>query len=378
MRSHVRLGKIFGIEIGLHYSWFLIALLIVFTLADYFRANNASWGKEVIWAISVLTGVFFFVSIVLHELSHSLVAKAREVPVHSITLFALGGVAQIEKGAATAKTEFWIAVAGPVASAVIGGAAVGISFALGWSPAQDQVASPFLAALVWLGFINLGLAVFNLIPGYPMDGGRILRALIWWKTGNEQRSTQVAARVGQVVGALFIGLGILRFYWGSGVGSLWTAFIGWFIIRAAGASHADAGMRRAIAGVRVSDIMSRDCKTVDRYTNLQTLVATMVRPDAPNCFVIDEDGVPAGIVTLGEIDAVERARWPYTTVDDVMRPLDELQSISPDAPLTDALELMARTEVNQLPVVSQGHLDGVLSYRQVARFFRSHPALKAG
>ena len=376
MRTNIRLGRVLGIEIGLHYSWFLIALLIVFTLSDYFHASNPAWTPAVVFAISGLTGIFFFVSIVVHELSHSVVASARGLPVRSITLFALGGVAQIEKGAGSARTEFLMAIAGPIASAVIGVCALAISVLCGWSPATEQFSSPWLAALVWLGFINVGLAVFNLIPGYPMDGGRILRSLIWWKTGNAERSTQIAARVGQATGVAFIAIGVARLWLGAGFGSLWTAFIGWFIIRAAAASYEEARLRGAMQGVHVRDIMSRDCPAIDRYTNLQSL-AGMLRAEGPACFVIEEQGEPVGIITSNELEHIERQRWPYTTVDDVMRPLEELQSISPDALLADALEIMARADTPQLPVISGGHLEGILSYRQVARFFRTHPAARA-
>src|SRR5215510_13323312 len=183
MKAQIKLGRIFGVEIGLHYSWFIIALLITFSLADQFQLNNPRWTSTLRWGLAVVTAVLFFVSIVAHELSHALVAKARNLPVKSITLFALGGVAQIEKEATDAKTEFWMGIVGPITSAIIGFLLLGIALALGWTPMSGTPMStpdtPLLAMLVWLGYINITLAIFNMIPGFPLDGGRVLRAIAW-------------------------------------------------------------------------------------------------------------------------------------------------------------------------------------------------------
>src|SRR5262247_4132440 len=162
MQAHIKLGRLFGVEIGLHYSWFLIALLIVFSLGGHFSATHPEWGSGMIWTLSILTGLLFFAALLAHELSHAMVAKARRLPVRSITLFALGGVAQIEKEAADAKTEFWMGIIGPITSFVIGVVCLAITFALGWTP-PDFPQRPLPAMLMWLGFINIGLAIFNMI-----------------------------------------------------------------------------------------------------------------------------------------------------------------------------------------------------------------------
>src|SRR6267378_3127117 len=166
MKSHIKLGRIFGIEIGLHFSWFIIALLITLSLANQFHELNTDWGEGVIWATAIGTSLLFFLAIILHELSHAAVAKARGLPVRAITLFALGGVAQIEKEASDAKTEFWMGIAGPITSAVIGLICLGIAAGLGWNPSFHHQ-SPWAAMLGWLGVINLALAVFNMVPGFP-------------------------------------------------------------------------------------------------------------------------------------------------------------------------------------------------------------------
>src|SRR5208337_4799480 len=237
MHSNIKLGKISGIEIGLHYSWFIIAALIAFSLGEHFRQVNPNWGTAQIWIAALLTAVLFFVTLLLHELAHSLVAQARGLKVKAITLFALGGVSQIEGDPTDAKTEFWVAIAGPIASLIIGFGCLAIAVGLGWRrPAEPRTG--VAAVLVWLGYINVVLAVFNMIPGFPLDGGRVLRSIVWAITKNADGYTRIAAGVGQVVAFLFILYGIWGFFKGAGFNGLWMVFIGWFLMDAAKASYA--------------------------------------------------------------------------------------------------------------------------------------------
>lgn len=373
MRTHIRLGRIFGIEIGLHYSWFLIAALIVFSLGGYFRTMNPGWSSAVVWSLAALTGLLFFVSLVLHELAHSLVARARRLPVRSITLFALGGVSQIEKGANNARTEFLVAVVGPLTSLAAGAVSLLLAGAAGWRPGAFEP-TPLVTMLVWLGYINIALAAFNLIPGYPLDGGRILRALLWWKTGDGDRSTRWAARTGQVVGLLFMAWGFGRFLFGANFGGLWIALIGWFLVQAAGQSYAEVDLRSLLRGVRVADVMARDCPLVNAYESLENFVEQTVLHTERRCFVVELNGRPVGLIAPADVRGVERSKWPFTTVNQTMRPLEQMSAVDPETPLTEALELMARTEAPQLPVVSGGRLDGVVSRRQVAQFISTRAA----
>lgn len=371
MRSQIKLGRIFGIEIGLHYSWFLIALLIVYSLSSQFHASNPGWGDQVILTVAIATAILFFVSLLLHELAHSLVATSHGLPVREITLFALGGVSQIEKNPTSAKLEFWMAFVGPLTSVIIGGICVGLARAIG-QPSSD----PWMAMLQWLGYINLMLGVFNLIPGYPLDGGRVLRAIIWWKTGNADRSTRLAARIGQVVAFGFIAVGIFEFFGGAGFGGLWIAFIGWFLLQAARESDMQVGVSDALRGVRVADVMTRDCPTVDAWLNVQNFVDEKLLHTGQRCFIVMEKGELAGLITPHEVKGVERAKWPFTTLRDIMRPLQDLHSLTPDAPLLSALETMSRYDLNQLPVVSNNHLDGVLSRANVLGYLQTHAELR--
>jgi len=374
MQAQIKLGRIFGIEIGLHYSWFLIALLITLSLAGQFYATNSEWGTAVIWASAIVTALLFFTAIVLHELSHALVAKTRGLPVRSITLFALGGVALIEKEAEDAKTEFWMGIVGPITSFLLGFLFLGMSWVLGWRP-ESMPDTPFQAVLMWLGVINIGLALFNLIPGFPLDGGRVLRAIIWWITKDATRATRIAARVGQLVAFGFIVFGIIRFFDGAGFAGLWIAFIGWFLLDAARSSYAQVLTTQSLRGVRVGDVMAHDCPVVDGRLNLQNFVYEHLLRTGRRCFVVEENGRLVGLITAHEVKEVGRAQWPYKTIDDVMHPLDQLHTISPDTPITDALETMVRENVNQLPVVRDGRFTGIISRGNVLRMLQTRAEL---
>jgi Zn-dependent protease/predicted transcriptional regulator len=373
MKPNITLGRLFGVQIGLHYSWLIIALLITLSLVGQFGATDPDWSRAVVWASAVITAVLFFVSIVLHELSHALVARARGVSVRSITLFALGGVATMETPAPDAKTEFWIAAAGPIASLAIGAGCYALAASLGWSPQAE--ASPSTAVLGWLGYINISLAVFNLIPGFPLDGGRILRGILWGRSGDADRATMNAARVGQAVAFGFILLGVMRFFGGSGFGGLWIAFIGWFLLQAAQASYAQVAVVADLRGVRVRDIMSPECETVSANMSVQTLVDEHLLRTGQRCFVVGDPGRIVGLITAHEIKGVARDRWPGTRLSDVMRPIGQLRTIQPDMLAIDALTLMGREDVNQLPVVSEGKFEGMVGRRHILQLLQARADL---
>ena len=374
MKAQIKLGRIFGVEIGLHYSWLLIALLITFSLAGHFATNNPGWSDGLRWGVSIVTAILFLFSIVVHELSHALVAKLRGLPVRSITLFALGGVAQIEKEPTDAKTEFWMGIIGPITSFVIGVVCLLITMAVGWTPPEFPQ-RPLPAMLMWLGLINIGLAVFNMIPGFPLDGGRVLRGIIWWITGNAKRATTIAARVGQFIAFAMIVYGVLQFFRGAGINGLWMAFIGWFLLSASRESYAQMVISEGLRGLRVGDVMSRDFPVVDAYTNLQTFAEENLTRTGRRFWVVTLNGQPEGIITPTEISAVQRNRWPYTTVADVMRPLDATRTVNPNTPVTEALEVMAQQDLNQLPVVSEKGLAGLISRAHILQLIQTRAQL---
>jgi Zn-dependent protease len=375
MRSNVKLGRVSGIEIGLHYSWFIIAALIVFSLGGHFHQVNPSWGAGQIWITALLTAALFFISLLLHELAHSLVAQKEGLKVRAITLFALGGVSQIQEDATDAKTEFWVAIAGPIASLIIGFACLGIALSLGWQRSTDPQTA-VTGVLVWLGYINIALAAFNMIPGFPLDGGRVFRSIVWAITRNADRSTRIAAGVGQFVAFLFILDGIWQFFSGAGFGGLWIAFIGWFLMDAAKASSAEVETTAALRGIRVSDVMSRGCAIVNRGMSLQEFVDIYLLKTGQRCFGVEDDGHLVGLVTPRDVGAIPRERWDRTTVGEAMRPLQELQVITPDTPVLDALKLVARYDVNQLPVVANGTLQGIVSRSHLVQLLQVRSDLR--
>ncbi|WP_447980021.1 site-2 protease family protein [Candidatus Nitrospira bockiana] len=374
MHPHIRLGRIAGIDVGLHYSWIVIALLISLSLAAHFWDVNPDWPSGVIWTSAIITGLLFFGSIIVHELAHALVARSRGLPVRSITLFALGGVASIEKDAGDAKTEFWMGIAGPLTSIAIGLLCTGAAWVMGWG-VNLTPSSPPMAVLVWLGYINFLLAGFNMIPGFPLDGGRVLRAAIWWSTGDAERATRIAARIGQAVAFFFILLGVWQFLSGTGFGGLWIALIGWFLLDAAGAAYAQTEIIAGLRGVRVRDIMANDCLRVDGRMTLQKFAEEYVLRTGQRCYVVEEGGTVAGLVTAGDLKQVERERWPLVPVSSVMRPLGRLRTVTPDTPVIEALQAMGREDVNQLPVVSDGRLQGMLSRGHVVQLLQARTEL---
>lgn len=375
MEAQIKLGRIFGIKIGLHYTWLLIALLIAFSLSGHFGAAHPTWGRGVIWGMAISTAILFFAAIVAHELSHALVARRRGLPVHSITLFALGGVAQFEKEAEDAQTEFLVSIIGPITSAVIGFASLLLAWMLGWTMMTEPT-TPLVAMLVWLGYINFGLAIFNMLPGFPMDGGRVLRALIWWSTGSAQQATRIASITGQLVAFGFIVLGIYRFFAGAGFSGLWLAFIGWFLLNAAQSTYAQQELTERLRGVTVGDLMTLDCTMVDGNSNLQTFVDDYLLHTGRRCFLVAEQGDVTGLITPNEVKGIPRARWPFTLVYDVMRPLDELRTVSPETPVSEALEIIGREDINQLPALANGKLAGMISREQILRYLVTRAELK--
>jgi Zn-dependent protease len=375
MEAQIKLGRIFGVEIGLHYSWLIIALLIAFSLAGHFGAAHPDWGRGVIWGMAIITALLFCAAIVAHELSHAMVARRRGLPVHSITLFALGGVAQLEKEPEDAKTEFLVGIVGPIASAVIGFVCLSLAWALGGTT-MPEPATPLMAMLVWLGYINIGLAIFNMLPGFPMDGGRVLRALIWWYTGSMQRATRAASLTGRVFAFAFIIFGIYRFFGSEGFSGLWMAFIGWFLLDAANAAYARQELTERLRGVRVGDLMTLDCTVVDGNSNLQTFVYDHLLRTGRRCFLIAEQSVVTGLITPNEVKGIPKARWPYTTVFDVMRPLEQLRTVTPETSVSEALEIIGRDDVNQLPALANGRLEGMISRDQILRYLLTLAELK--
>jgi len=366
-RNALSLGRVFGIEVKLDYSWFIVFALVVWSLADYyFPSTHPGWSGGTYWAIGIVTALLFFASVVTHELAHSFVSQAQGIPVRDITLFIFGGAAQISEEPKSARNEFLMALAGPATSLVL--AAL---FGLLWW-ASALVTAPLLQALTsWLAWINLALALFNLIPGFPLDGGRIFRAIVWALTGNLHQATRVATGLGRVVAYGFIFWGILQIFGGNWVGGLWIAFIGWFLENAAKASYRQATFQELLAGHTANEVMMSDCPRIPRGLTLETLVDQVVLPSGRRCFPVVEGDRLSGLLTLHLIKKVPRERWATTRVEEMMIPLADLKTVGPDDDLTTIFERMTTEDVNQFPVMESGRLLGMVARDNVLAFLRA-------
>jgi CBS domain-containing protein len=264
-----------------------------------------------------------------------------------------------------------MALVGPLTSAALGTACLLLR------PIAGAASSPAYTILSWLGYINLGLAGFNMVPGYPLDGGRILRAALWWKSGNLEHATRQAALVGKFVGGLFITVGIVQFFGGGGFSGLWIAFVGWFLLQAASESILDAGIAHVLEGATAAQVMTPDCPAVSGNLNLQHFVEDRLLRTGDRCFMVMDNDELVGLVTAHEIKIVNRARWPFMTVFDVMRPISEIRTIQPGTSLKAALEIMSRENLNQLPVVKNDHVEGVLTRSRLLSFLHNRLELQS-
>jgi Zn-dependent protease/CBS domain-containing protein len=340
-----KVGRLAGIEISIHPSWLVIAFLVTYSLAAAaFPRQFPGWDGGLYWLVAGATAALFFASVLAHELSHALVARRFGLKVEGITLFIFGGATSIDSDSRTPREEALIALAGPATSIAIGVALVTADLAI------DQ---PQLEALVgWLGFINILLGLFNLIPGFPMDGGRVLRAIIWKVRGDRLAATRNAAVVGRLLAYGLIGLGVYVALSVDIFSGVWLALIGWFLSNAAEATAAQAGVERSLTGVRVRDALEHEPPSVAPNETVADFVnGRLLRGEDRAFLVRHDDGGLAGIVTLTDVRRLPRDEWEAARVTDVMTRYDELAMIGPDAQLTEALKLLQEREVGQLPVV---------------------------
>ena len=358
MGSSIRIGRIHGISIELHLSWLIVALLIAYMLAEaVFPGESRSWGTAVYWIVGVAGSLLFLASVLAHELSHSLLAARMGIRVTSITLFVFGGASAMESEPKRPRDEALIAAAGPVASLLIG---AGL-----WLLGLVTRGQPQLEVLLgWLSFVNLGLGAFNLVPGFPMDGGRILRALLWRLGGDRFRATRIAASVGQLVGYLIIALGVLLLLQPGGLfPGIWLALIGYFLSSAAEAGAVQIGVQRTLHGIRVRDVMDPDPPSVSPNESLADLVhERLLRGEHRTFLVRHPDGGLAGVVSLADVRRVPREQWDGVRVTDVMTRFGDLATVRADDDLESAMRLIQERGVDQLPVVSDGRMvDGLLT-----------------
>ena len=364
MRGSFTLGKILGIPIRLHSSWFLVAALVAWSLASgYFPQEYPGWAAATYWIIGAVTAALFFASVLLHELGHSILALREKVPVRSITLFIFGGVAQIGREPPTAGAEFRIAVAGPLTSLLLAGIASFLGRILDSSAA---LAAPF----AYVARINLMLALFNMIPGFPLDGGRVLRALLWGLGGNFRSATRWASWAGRAVAYLFILAGVWQMFLGSFLNGLWIAFIGWFLNNAAESSYQQVVLRDTLAGVPVRNVMAEQCFTVPGSVQVNRLVEDHVLGAGHRCFFVADDGALQGLITLHNLRAIPAGRRYDMTANQIMTPVNTVFRVRPDEDMLTVLKKMDEADVNQAPVMDNGHLLGVITREHLLHYIR--------
>jgi len=370
MPGSLRIGKIFGIDIYIHISWVVIIVLLTWSLAvGWFPVLYHGFSAITYWILGFIAAVLLFVSVLLHELAHSVVARTRGLPVKNITLFIFGGVSNIEKEPGSPGIEFQIAVVGPLTSLLIGALALALLYLLG----QNTSA---LAAILWyLGFANILLGIFNLIPGFPLDGGRVLRSIVWKINGNLRRATRIVTVVGQIIAYLFILVGIWLFFVGYFIDGLWFGFIGWFLLSSAQSANSEVMLQSVFRGVTVGEVMNTAPTTVPANISLQRLVDEYFLPHGLRSALVTQVDRLAGLITLTDIRHVPREEWGQTPVGLAMIPRERLHIVSPQQSLNDVLPLMAGRDVNQLPVLQDERLVGVLSRDAIVRYLEIRRSL---
>jgi Zn-dependent protease/predicted transcriptional regulator len=354
MKYSWKVGRISGIDIKIDSSWIIIFLLFTFSLAlFYFPQSFKVSNRSLYWFLGVLTSLMVFASVLFHELAHSLIAKRQGEKVEDITLFILGGVARITEELEEPKKEFFMALAGPLSSFFL--AIVFIVLSLLMAP----VAKPLQVAFAYLAYINAVLGGFNLLPGFPMDGGRVLRAIIWKATGDLKKATRVASAVGQAIAFFLIFFGIFRFFRGN-IGGLWLVLIGWFLHNASVQGYSQVLLRSSLQGLKASDLMSEEFMTVIPEVSVEALVQEHVLKKRERAFLVMKDGELLGIVCLEDIKKYPVERWPELKVSDIMTPKDKIVSVSPEATGDQILSSLASVGVNQLPVLEEGKVVGII------------------
>jgi len=392
MNRGFRIGRIFGINIRIDWSWVFIFLLVTWNLSTALGEFHSDWSPALRLGLALVATILFFASVVAHELAHSLMAKARGVPVRSITLHLFGGVSNIQREPESPQGEFLMAILGPITSLVIGAALTWVALMAGagrLSALSDPAKvlgqmSPLFTLLLWLGSVNVTLGLFNLIPGFPLDGGRVLRSILWAMTDDLRRATRWASWVGQAIAWLMIVAGVAMTFgvripfFGTGLGNgLWLAFIGWFLNSASAQSYQKLVVRDILQDVPVARMMRTSPPTVPPAISISSLVHDHVMRTDDHCFPVMEQDRLVGLVTLEDARGVSRDAWDTTSVGQIMTPTDQLVTVRPDEDAAKALDKLMGRDVRQLPVLRGGKLGGLLRRRDIVKWLQLESELSA-
>jgi Zn-dependent protease/CBS domain-containing protein len=370
VRDSFTLGRISGISIGVNWSWLVVFALIVWTLATgIFPSTNPGFDDGTYVAMALVAALIFFVSLLLHELGHAFEARREGMEIEGITLWLFGGVAKFKGMFPSAGAEFRIAVAGPLVSLVLGIVFLGVALAVGSPGEVDGVAA-------WLGYINLTLLVFNLLPALPLDGGRVLRSALWQARDDFAWATRVAAAIGRAMGYLFIGGGIALLIFLDAFSGAWFAFIGWFLLQAAGAEDRSLLTRQALNGLRVRDLVVRDPVTTHPQLTLAQFMDDVVWSRRFTTYPVTEDGRAVGLLPFRRVAEVPRNEWEQRLVRDCMLPLEQVPIVNEDDELVDAAAELSEHDVRRALVLDGDRLVGLLSVTDVARALEMRGALR--
>ncbi len=363
MPGSFRLGTVAGIDIYINYSWLIIFVFLIWSLATgWFAVLYPGWSPALYWITSTIAALLLFVSVLLHELAHSVVARARGLSVKNITLFIFGGVSNIEQEPKSPGVEFQMAVVGPLVSILLGALAYLLLLPL------RGANTPVAAILGYLAITNILLGVFNLVPGFPLDGGRVLRSIVWKISGSLRTATRAATITGQVIAYLFILVGIWLFFGGNVLNGIWIGFIGWFLLSSAQSANSQVMLQSMFQGVKVAEVMNPDPVIVPANISLQKLVDDYFLPRGLRSALVVQGDQLAGMITLGDIRHTAREQWTQTPVGSIMIPLERLHVVSPQQNLNDVLPLMVGGDVNQLPVTQDGGVVGIVTREAIMRY----------
>jgi Zn-dependent protease/CBS domain-containing protein len=365
--SGITFGKIWGIRLRLNPSWFIIFILITWALAgSWFPTKYPDWSLTEKILAGVLTSLLFFASVLVHELMHSYVAQHEGTEVKSITLFIFGGVSEISGEPKKASDEFSMAIAGPLTSLIIGGILMGI-----WAALRNDAAGAgqFVAAVTyWLGIINISLGAFNLIPGFPLDGGRVFRSILWGRSGDLRSATRTASQVGRVVAYIFIFIGIFLFFSGNWLNGVWLVLIGWFLDNAAVGSYRQVQLNDLLKGHKVSEAMLGDCVSVAPGLTADHIINEYALTKGQQCFPVMEGEKLEGIVSFDSLRSVAKEARRDKTSAQIMTPMEKMKTVQPTDDLSKVLAIMTEGDVGQVPVVQNDKMVGLVSRERLLSF----------
>jgi Zn-dependent protease/CBS domain-containing protein len=394
MTRNFRIFRIWGININIDWTWFLIAALITWNLGALFSQVHPNWGFSLTWGIALAAAVLFFLSVLLHELAHSVVAKSQGIPVRNIILFLFGGVSNIQEEPKSPGNEFFMAIVGPATSFVIGFlllfiarlSAASLSFSLNSIPSALTNLSPIDTLLIWVGSTNIILGIFNMLPGFPLDGGRVLRSILWAIMDNLQQATLWASRAGQAIAWLMIVSGIamvfgiqLPFFGAGFINGIWLAVIGWFLNTASVQSYQQLVIQQKLEGVPVTRLMRADLPSCSPDYSIDQLVSGYILGRDDTAFPVKVNGDLVGVVTLDDIRKVPQKEWATTRIGEVMTPSSRVPHINSNQDAAQALSKLVSQDIPELFVVENDKIAGMIRRQDIIRWLqlsdRSGPSL---